>query len=1621
MHSSRRATILALAALSALGAISPVYADLTTYVDANSFGGDTGRYNAAVASMQAVINRYNVYGDFGSYNIYVFYNSGIPTAQSDYLGSIGFGGTYPNERVAQHESNHFLGSGTTNEWGNRFNGNVWTGAKVNQLFSQFDGDGTVMLRSGVHFYPYGLNYDNEVYNDATYMRNIAIMYAMRQDMGIGNQANPWSATNVTLTASDAPGRSAFNWFGGGFSGNYGGWNDKYFAHSGAAYSTGAFDIRTPEGTPSWTFAGDSLTINAGGRLLYNSYLSTGRITINNLTLAGGTVRHDQFPADTFQLVSNAITVTSNSTFEAANGNIVVRAPVGGAGGLTFTGGYSTTLTAINTYAGGTTVNGGTLAVNAGGAIGAIRGALTINNGATVRLNAADALGTIAGASVSQITINGGTLDNTAAGNNGYNANVTLTGGTLSASGGGAYQINAGGGRTITSLPSATTSTISGNIVIRGANAVLPITVVDGAAVNDLVISGAIRNSPVEVGANGITKTGSGALVLGGANVYSGPTNVNAGTVAFASTQSNVGPVAVADSATLRVTAIGTNVATLNASALTAGNGGTSSLAFDFASLDTLVPLVSTGLFTANGSVNVSVLNAGALTNGLHPLVGYTAYAGNATFSNTPFSIGPRSTGTLVNDGTSSLGLNVVADRPVWTGGDSATWTAAATGANKNWKLQTALSATDYLQGDNVLFDDTAAGSTSVNISGTVAPSAVTFNNSIKTYNVSGGAITGTASVVKNGTAPVVFAAANSYSGGTTINAGRVIAGNASALGTGGVRMNGAALGSSTGLTVGGGLTVTGNNTLGYSGQSGDIIFNGGLSGAGTLTNYVGGSSSYTVQFNGDLGGFSGSIVHTGDSGAATGWWRVGQSNAVTNLANATVVLNKGNVTDFIAANKNFGFTNGITNATVNLGALSGDGVFQSSYSGSGPNTLAVGFLGTSTTFSGVIAGADGGTNMSLAKVGAGTLTLSGANRYDGNTAINGGAISVAANNNLGADGSTLSLNGGTLIATAGFASTHATTIESGGGTFAVTGNNQLFLPNGNALTGSGPLTVVGTGTLSATTGRGNLRLGAGNSYSGSLTLKQGGILEYGTTNALAPAATVRLQDQAEYAVNTDATAASAVNVSGSTNSIISFINGRNGVVSGPVRLADGSTLTVGLRDWYNTAIARGGSINGSISGNGNVVVNSGAATGGTLNLGGPSTFTGSLTVTNAVVAATYGANDVNTGGRPNGAFGNEQIAGRVITVNTGGTVSLAAGNVLGSGGSTLAQAPNVSFVINQGGALTTAAPTTNGAGGGDANIFGSIGLNGGTFTTGNGADANFQAAILLKDVTVGGTTASLINSNATNTVGSGIMLGDAASGTDSINFIVADATANASVDLTVSNRLTNSANSANNPAAIGAMTKSGAGTMFLSGMNTYTGSTTVTAGTLRASFSAYRNTVLGSGTGGLDLQGGRFVFVHGTGSDPLPTVKSILDSGYIQASKFSTGQIRSTTLAADRTVGYGDDGISLTVTITLPGDANLDGRVDFNDFLVLQNNFGQAGTRFDQGNFNYDGMTDFNDFLVLQNNFGQSLSGMPVAVTSEQIAAITAFGATSAVPEPGALVGLAALGMAGIVRRQRSL
>ena len=296
-------------------------ADLTVNVESGGWPTPSHR-NAAVASVQAAVDRYNDYGDFGNASVYVYYNSGIPTAQASYLGSIGFGGFFPNERVSMHELAHYVGSGTTANYASLMVNGTWQGEQTTALVKQFDGTQAVLNGDTFHFWPYGLNFDQEG-SEINKQRQVAILYAQRADMGLGPTAHPATATSVSLVGSDPVGTSGFNYKDN--------WSDGYFVHAGADYFSGDFAIRTPTGSNSYEFAGNSLTLNGNANdagLYFMGTGSNGTITIEDLKLDGGSVQHMSSFGDLFRLDGN-LTVVSDSSIRATLGHIDVLAALHG--------------------------------------------------------------------------------------------------------------------------------------------------------------------------------------------------------------------------------------------------------------------------------------------------------------------------------------------------------------------------------------------------------------------------------------------------------------------------------------------------------------------------------------------------------------------------------------------------------------------------------------------------------------------------------------------------------------------------------------------------------------------------------------------------------------------------------------------------------------------------------------------------------------------------------------------------------------------------------------------------------------------------------------------------------------------------------------------------------------------------------------------------------------------------------------------------------------------------------------------------------------------------------------------------------------------------------------------
>ncbi|MET9827894.1 hypothetical protein ABZ078_00985 [Streptomyces sp. NPDC006385] len=138
-------------------------------------------YDLITRAMNAAVARYNNLSDLGK-SITVRYVPGVPTADANMNGTIRFGSnrSYMNERTALHEISHTVGVGLSAGWSRLGGSGTWTGAQATALVKQYDGPGAKISTGGQHFWPYGLNYDNEFSNTAA-DRHVRIVAAMVRD------------------------------------------------------------------------------------------------------------------------------------------------------------------------------------------------------------------------------------------------------------------------------------------------------------------------------------------------------------------------------------------------------------------------------------------------------------------------------------------------------------------------------------------------------------------------------------------------------------------------------------------------------------------------------------------------------------------------------------------------------------------------------------------------------------------------------------------------------------------------------------------------------------------------------------------------------------------------------------------------------------------------------------------------------------------------------------------------------------------------------------------------------------------------------------------------------------------------------------------------------------------------------------------------------------------------------------------------------------------------------------------------------------------------------------------------------------------------------------------------
>jgi autotransporter-associated beta strand protein len=641
-----------------------------------------------------------------------------------------------------------------------------------------------------------------------------------------------------------------------------------------------------------------------------------------------------------------------------------------------------------------------------------------------------------------------------------------------------------------------------------------------------------------------------------------------------------------------------------------------------------------------------------------------------------------------------------------------------------------------------------------------------------------------------------------------------------------------------------------------------------------LTNFTGSSTAGNATIT-NSGGGALWFANSSSAGDATITTNAGSGTrffATSDGGNARFVTNGSGTVDFSSTTGPNGSN------TINTGSIAGSGQYFI-----GQNALHTGGNGDTTTVSGVIdfcgdcSALGGPFGGSLFKEGSGTLTLSGVNTYFGATVVNGGTLQIAGAGTLGANGpiaAQLQVLAGTLDL---------------GGTTQVTGEMAIFggsIVNGalnstNYTLGGGFISasLTGAGTVTQD-GIGTTTLAATNTYTGATAINSGTLetahASGGTIDALSSGA-VTINSGGALRSSVDGTLGNDVTFNGGSFGTLSSAVGTTLTLAGGISLNPDSVTTFGSPTDTGTVLVNPTAISPSSSAS--IVVNGGTLRAGSFQLG---SALGTIQSTTVNAGATLDFSDFsasihNLGGAGSvvtGAFANTNLslvvgpatssefsgvisgAGK-ITATGGGTMILSGENTYGNGtsiiaGSTLqignggvagSVAGNIldgaTLVFNRSNTMTFAGVISDFSGDGPASA-GSVVQNGAGTTILTAANT-YSAGTTINAGTLqlgnGGTTGS-ISGNVLN------------NGTFAINR--SDAFAFGGVI-----------------SGTGAFQQIGAGTTTLTAVQTYQGSTTISAGVLAltgtASIAASSGVVanakfdisgLSGGTSITDLSGG---------------------------------------------------------------------------------------------------------------------------------------------------------------------
>jgi hypothetical protein len=140
-------------------------------------------YDRITEAMDTALSYYNCYAEIEK-ELFVSYVPSVATADGNPNGSIRFGSTASmNHITAMHEVSHTLGVGDST-WDSMMVDGIFPGVNATAQLREITGDPTAEVHGdNQHFWPYGLNYVDEVMSEQDLIDHCAMVAAIRKDLG----------------------------------------------------------------------------------------------------------------------------------------------------------------------------------------------------------------------------------------------------------------------------------------------------------------------------------------------------------------------------------------------------------------------------------------------------------------------------------------------------------------------------------------------------------------------------------------------------------------------------------------------------------------------------------------------------------------------------------------------------------------------------------------------------------------------------------------------------------------------------------------------------------------------------------------------------------------------------------------------------------------------------------------------------------------------------------------------------------------------------------------------------------------------------------------------------------------------------------------------------------------------------------------------------------------------------------------------------------------------------------------------------------------------------------------------------------------------------------------------